>query len=64
MFTSTRLARTFRASRQPNKSAVFSSAKAVLQLLYTEAPVTEWLFPQEKATLHDLQMATCESKTL
>jgi hypothetical protein len=24
----------------------------------------EWLFPQEKATLHDLQMATYESKTL
>jgi hypothetical protein len=24
----------------------------------------EWLFPQEKATLHDPQMATCESKTL
>jgi antitoxin (DNA-binding transcriptional repressor) of toxin-antitoxin stability system len=24
----------------------------------------EWLFPQEKATLYDLQMATCESKML
>jgi hypothetical protein len=24
----------------------------------------EWLFSQEKATLHDLSMATCESKML
>jgi hypothetical protein len=23
----------------------------------------KWLFPQEKAALHDLQKATCESKT-
>jgi hypothetical protein len=28
-------------------------AIAVLQLLYTEANTVEWLFPQEKATLHD-----------
>ena len=27
---------------------------AVLQLLYTEATAAEWLFPQEKATSHDL----------
>jgi hypothetical protein len=24
----------------------------------------QWLFPQEKATLHDLQMSTSESKML
>jgi len=24
----------------------------------------KWHFPQKNATLHDLQMATCESKTL
>jgi hypothetical protein len=31
---------------------------AVLQLLYTEATAAEWLFPQEKATLHGLKRAT------
>jgi hypothetical protein len=31
---------------------------AVLQLLYTEATASEWLFPQEKATLHGLKRAT------
>jgi hypothetical protein len=33
-------------------------AIAILQLLYTEAIAAEWLFPQEKATLHDLKTAT------
>jgi hypothetical protein len=33
-------------------------AIAVLQLLYTEAAAAEWLFPQEKATLHGLKRAT------
>jgi hypothetical protein len=27
-------------------------------------PEAEWRFPQEIATLHDLEMATCESKML
>jgi hypothetical protein len=31
----------------------FSKATAVLQLLYTESTTAEWLFPQEKATLHN-----------
>jgi hypothetical protein len=31
---------------------------AVLQLLYTEATAAEWLFSQEKATLHGLKRAT------
>jgi hypothetical protein len=30
---------------------------AVLQLLYTETAAVEWLFPQEKATLHSLTRA-------
>jgi hypothetical protein len=35
----------------------FYAVIAVLQLLYTEATAAEWLFPQEKATLHGLKRA-------
>jgi hypothetical protein len=31
----------------------FFAVVAVLQLPYTEANTVEWLFPQEKTTLHD-----------
>jgi hypothetical protein len=30
----------------------------VLQLLYTEITTAEWLFPQEKATLHNAGQGT------
>jgi hypothetical protein len=33
-------------------------ATAVLQLLYTETTTVEWLFHQEKATLHELNQCT------
>jgi hypothetical protein len=40
-----------------NSYSIFDSA------LYRNRDA-EWLFPQEKATLHDLKTSTCESKML
>jgi hypothetical protein len=45
------------AEVMPTRYSIFDSA------LYRNRDA-EWLFPQEKATLHDLQTSTCESKML
>jgi hypothetical protein len=44
-------------SKHLQRYSIFDSA------LYRN-PEAEWLFPQEKATSHDLQMSTSESKML
>jgi hypothetical protein len=38
--------------------------RAVLQLLYTGTDAAEWLFPQEKATLHDFKDSTLTGEML
>jgi hypothetical protein len=49
---------TIRVDRARCGPALVKLTIAVLQLLYTEANTVEWLFPQEKATLHDLGKGT------
>jgi hypothetical protein len=46
-----------RCTLQASHYSIFDSA------LYRNLEA-EWIFPQEKATLQDLQTATCESKML
>jgi hypothetical protein len=39
-------------------STIGPTFTAVLQLLFTETTTVEWLFHQEKATLHELDQCT------